>query len=570
MFRILKLLNSSDNKKVVFIFALILILGLLELFIFSFFQLILNFFNNVSYLGNNILLNLFFSKDNITLVNSLYFFVCIYIVKCFLTVIISYKKSALEQKINEDLSTKLYEIYLNKNFQFFINNNSSNLISNITSEVDKFSYNVVGALIFCLTEIFLVTCIIFFLLSNYFYGTLIIIIFISILFYTIYKKYKKKLDVMGHQRLIQFAKRLEDLQRSFYIIQNVKLDHLENYFSEKFKKNNKLASDAQLFLQIASEVPKPIIELLSLFIVILIISIFYYHFHFSKQELVSMLGLYAIALFRLIPSANRILNSISMIRFHSSSTDLLLKEINNNENNQNTNPILFKYKNFSFQDKIILEDINFKYSDCDRLILKNVNLQIKKNEVIGISGNSGSGKSTLLNIICSLLKPTTGKIVVDNIPLEDIYKYYQSKIGYVSQKIYLMDDTFIQNITFGSNKSNYNYELFNNIIRKTNLEVVLENLSLKENTIVGERGSKLSGGQQQRMGIARALYKCPEILILDEATNALDDDSEKEILDMILSLRNKLTIIIVSHKKLVLDYCDKIYELRDGILKQEK
>ena len=570
MFRILKLLNSSDNKKVVFIFALTLILGLLELFIFSFFQLILNFFNNVSYLGNNILLNLFFSKDNITLVNSLYFFVWIYIIKCFLTVIISYKKSALEQKINEDLSTKLYEVYLNKNFQFFINNNSSNLISNITSEVDKFSYNVVGALIFCLTEIFLVTCIIFFLLSNYFYGTLIIIIFISILFYTIYKKYKKKIDVMGHQRLIQFAKRLEDLQRSFYIIQNVKLDHLENYFSEKFKKNNKLASDAQLFLQIASEVPKPIIELLSLFIVILIISIFYYHFHFSKQELVSMLGLYAIALFRLIPSANRILNSISMIRFHSSSTDLLLKEINNNENNQNTNSILFKYKNFSFQDKIILEDINFKYSDCDRLILKNVNLQIKKNEVIGISGNSGSGKSTLLNIICSLLKPTTGKIVVDNIPLEDIYKYYQSKIGYVSQKIYLMDDTFIQNITFGSNKSNYNYELFNNVIRKTNLEIVLENLSLKENTIIGERGLKLSGGQQQRMGIARALYKCPEILILDEATNALDNDSEKEILDTIQSLKDKLTIIIVSHKKLVLDYCDKIYVLRDGILKQEK
>jgi ABC-type bacteriocin/lantibiotic exporter with double-glycine peptidase domain len=197
-------------------------------------------------------------------------------------------------------------------------------------------------------------------------------------------------------------------------------------------------------------------------------------------------------------------------------------------------------------------------------------LQIKKNEVIGISGNSGSGKSTLLNIICSLLKPTTGKIVVDNIPLEDIYKYYQSKIGYVSQKIYLMDDTFIQNITFGSNKSNYNYELFNNVIRKTNLEIVLENLSLKENTIIGERGLKLSGGQQQRMGIARALYKCPEILILDEATNALDNDSEKEILDTIQSLKDKLTIIIVSHKKLVLDYCDKIYVLRDGILKQEK
>jgi ABC-type bacteriocin/lantibiotic exporter with double-glycine peptidase domain len=283
-----------------------------------------------------------------------------------------------------------------------------------------------------------------------------------------------------------------------------------------------------------------------------------------------MLGLYAIALFRLIPSANRILNSVSMIRFHSSSIDLLLKEINSIENNQNINSNFTKYKNFLFQEKIILENINFKYSSSDRTILKDINLQIKKNEVIGISGNSGSGKSTLLNIICSLLKPTSGLITVDKIPIEDIYKYYQSKIGYVSQKIYLMDDTFIQNITFGSNKLNYDHELFNNIIKKTNLEDVLKNLPLKENTIIGERGLKLSGGQQQRMGFARALYKRPEILILDEATNALDDNSEKEILDMIKNLRDKLTIVIVSHKKLVLDYCDKVYELKDGVLRLQK
>jgi ATP-binding cassette subfamily B protein len=133
-----------------------------------------------------------------------------------------------------------------------------------------------------------------------------------------------------------------------------------------------------------------------------------------------------------------------------------------------------------------------------------------------------------------------------------------------------MDDTFIQNITFGSNKLNYDHELFNNIIKKTNLEDVLKNLPLKENTIIGERGLKLSGGQQQRMGFARALYKRPEILILDEATNALDDNSEKEILDMIKNLRDKLTIIIVSHKKLVLDYCDKVYELKDGVLRLQK
>jgi ABC-type bacteriocin/lantibiotic exporter with double-glycine peptidase domain len=570
MFKILSLLNTFQKKKLFTIILLIIILGILEITIFSFLQPILNYFNNDNFSGGNFfLVKLFFNKD-VTFKKCLIIFILFYILRCFLTIFISYKKSYLEKDINDYLSNKLYEIYLKKNFQFFINRNSSNLIANIITEVEKFSYNTVGTSIFLLTEIFIIICITTFLLVNYFYGTSFILIFIGIFFYIIFKLYKKKFTIMGHQRLVQNAKRFEDLQRTFYVIQNIKLDHLEEYFSKKFKKNTQLSSNTQLFSQVASEVPKPIVELLALGVVISLVYIFYYYFNFSKKEIFSMLGLYVIALFRILPSSNRILNCINMIKFNNSCTNLLLNEIkvlNQLSISEHTN---VQYKDFTFKEKITLEKVNFKYESSNKLILDDVNLDIKKNEIIGISGASGSGKSTLLNIICFLLRPSSGKILIDNIPIEDIYKSYQLKIGYVSQKIYLIDDTFIQNIIFGVDKINYDYNLFKEVIAKSNLETVLENLPLKENTIIGERGSKFSGGQQQRIGIARALYKNPEILILDEATSALDEKSEREILNTVRNLKKKLTIIIVSHKKSVLDFSDKIYEFKNGKLSQKK
>jgi ABC-type bacteriocin/lantibiotic exporter with double-glycine peptidase domain len=218
------------------------------------------------------------------------------------------KKSSLEKDVNDYLSNKLYQSYLKSNYQFFINKNSSNLIANIITEVEKFSYSTIGSVIFLVTEIFLVICITIFLLLNYFHGTLFIIVVISIFFIFIYLFHKKKFVVMGNIRLEQNAKRFNELQKSFYIIQNIKLDHLEEYFAEKFKNNTQLTSNSQVFLQVASEVPKPIVEFIVLCIVIIVVYIAYFFFNFSKDEILTMLGIYAIALFRLLPSSNKILN----------------------------------------------------------------------------------------------------------------------------------------------------------------------------------------------------------------------------------------------------------------------
>jgi ABC-type bacteriocin/lantibiotic exporter with double-glycine peptidase domain len=174
-----------------------------------------------------------------------------------------------------------------------------------------------------------------------------------------------------------------------------------------------------------------------------------------------------------------------------------------------------------------------------------------------------------LNIICGLLKPEAGKIFIDNHALETHHRSYQAKIGYVPQKIYLIDDTLKNNIIFGRHQSTYDDNLFLDVINKSDLKNMIEEMPLKENTMIGERGSRLSGGQQQRIGLARALYKKPEILILDEATSALDEKSEAEILKSINYLKKKITIILVSHKKSILDYAEKKFIIENGRIFQD-
>lgn len=190
-------------------------------------------------------------------------------------------------------------------------------------------------------------------------------------------------------------------------------------------------------------------------------------------------------------------------------------------------------------------------------------MEITKNEIIGISGHSGSGKSTLLNLLSYLLKPTSGRILIDDEPLDNIYKSFQPKIGYVPQKIYLTNGSIIENVILGKSIDSYDYKLFKEVIDICGLSMLIDNLVDKEQSWIGERGAKLSGGQQQRLGIARALYKRPDILILDEATNALDSDSEKEILKIILNLATITTIILVSHKDSVLQISKRIYEIKN-------
>jgi ABC-type multidrug transport system fused ATPase/permease subunit len=565
MSQIFKLLNEIQRRYLFTIIILLILLSLLELLTFSLLQPIINYFTDKNNFNISYIYKIDFFKNSTIFVLLGIFFV-VFLLRGLLNIYISHRKHSLVRSINNILSKKIFLNYLNQNFDFFIDNNSAKMISNIINEVEKFSYRLIESLISLATEIFIIFAILTFLFLNYFKGTIIlgstVIMFFSIFYYYFKSKFKK----FGEDKTLYDSIKINDLQSSFYAIQLIKLENLEEYFSSRFNYSTSRSSDSQFYLSVISELPKPLIEFLVLVIVFFILFIFYFFFNISKSEIITMLGLFVVAMFRLLPSTNKVIGCLNALKFYSSSVEIINKEFNRKTPDIDQQDI--KNNSFTFNKSIKLNNISYIHESKKNFILKNVNLTINKYEIIAILGKNGSGKTTLLNIISYLLRPKSGNVFIDDFQVDQFYKAYQAKIGYVQQKTILIDDSLIRNVIFGKNESEYNLKLFDEIIETLNLQKFLQKLPNGKETLLGERGSQLSGGETQKIGIARALYKKPEILLLDEATSALDDQSEKEILKTIQSLKGKVTIIIVTHKKNILDCCDKIYSLSRGNIVQ--
>ena len=244
------------------------------------------------------------------------------------------------------------------------------------------------------------------------------------------------------------------------------------------------------------------------------------------------------------------------------SVDTIFNEINNNIGKE------ISYNNsekYSFKNHIQLKNIVFGFTK-DQRVLDDISLTIKKGHTIGFVGESGSGKSTLVDMIIGLHEPIFGEILIDGINDFQMSQSWRNNIGYVSQTIYLIDDSIVKNIALGTPENEINYLKINEVLKQVQLEKFINNLELGINTKVGERGVQLSGGQRQRIGIARALYHDPQILILDEATSALDSETEKEVIESIKNLKGDKTIIMIAHRTSTLVDCDQIYKLKKGSL----
>jgi ABC-type multidrug transport system fused ATPase/permease subunit len=290
----------------------------------------------------------------------------------------------------------------------------------------------------------------------------------------------------------------------------------------------------------------------------------------SNQKVMHMLGLMATAGFRMIPSFSRILNNLQSIRYGWPSVDMLKSEFLEGRFAQETNIIQSDESPLPakvvFDQEFRLSEISFSYGEGSN-VLEEVDLVIKKGEVIGLCGESGSGKSTLANLILGLIEPDSGCLLIDGKKVEGSeIRSWQTLIGYVPQEVYLLDDTIRRNVAFG---------LENEEIDDQRVFAVLEMAQLKEfvagkpyglDSIIGERGAKLSGGQRQRLGIARALYGNPQVLILDEATSALDQKTESEFLQTLKPLLGKVTILMIAHRRSAFKLCSTVRQLSEGRL----
>ena len=512
-----------------------------------------------------------YPEKKILIFYSIIFFISIFFIKNIFLGIFTIINNKFVYGLNIELSNSLFQRYLNYSYEDFIKQNPGKLMRNILNEVNQFTMGVMMSLISIITELALFIVVFWILVSYEPQGTLAIFITMSLVFLIIYMPLKKRLKIWGQIRQENEGLKVDILNQGIHGFKDIKIYNLENVFVQNFEKFNSKAVSLVRNQATYAMLPKYLFEFFS----ILSISFLLMYLVSKNSELsqiTAVLGLYAASIFRLMPSFNRILGSLQNLRF---ANPVLINLYNIFNETEKSNNLAKEYKkninsnNFSFNNYIEFNKINFSYGE--KRIFENLSIKIHKNDFIGILGDSGSGKSTFVDIFCSLLTPQSGEIIVDgkfDISKNINKKNWQKIISYVPQKVSIFTESIYQNITL-NNKNEKNDKRFQETIEKCNLKKLIDSLKNKENTVIGSGEIGLSGGQIQRIGLARAIYKQPEILILDEATNALDELNENMILELINSLKEKMTILIVTHKKSLLKNCNKVVAVKNNCIENE-
>ena len=459
---------------------------------------------------------------------------------------------------------KLMDCYMHQDYLFHVSKNVAELQRNVTSDVNGFFTVVLNFLQF-LAEISVCIVIVLYLLMQDFVTTMAVAILLFVFVGLFAGLFKKILGEKGRKNREVNVQVTKWILQSFSGIKEIKVINAEDFFIYNYNKYYSQFATLQRQQSMLTFVPRPVMETVCicglLIAVILKLTI-------DSSDIASFiptLSVFAIAAFRMLPSFNRITGYLGGIMFSKPSIDAIYQDLKEVEQLQRHRESIEKNEeNMPLTKLIQMNQVSFKYPESDKWILKNADIEIKKNSSVAFVGASGAGKTTAADLILGLLEPTEGRILVDGTDIRTNMAAWHEKIGYIPQTIYLMDDTIRANIAFGIDEADINEAGIYNAIKEAQLDEFIAQLPDGIETEIGDRGVKLSGGQRQRIGIARALYRNPEVLVLDEATSALDNDTEKEVMEAIDSLHGTRTLIVIAHRLSTIQNCDEIYEVGNG------
>ena len=453
-------------------------------------------------------------------------------------------------------------------YKFHLESNSSNFHRDIQNNIGFFS-GTVNAITVIMIEILIIFGLVFLALKINPLATIVISFFL-LLFGLLFLGLTRKINFSLGKDVHEFSQlRVKNLMEGLGGIKEILIfNKLENFISQ-FKKSNLRLTSAKKKNTIIGNLPRYLVEILLITVLLTSLIIITLKSNSISGNL-TIIGFFVATFIRLTPSAYRIISSLQRIKFTQKILESLRKNVfffDKLTNKEFISESNIRNKNvLEINEKIKINNLKFSYNS-NKNIFSNLNLEINLGDTIGIFGDSGTGKSTFVNLLTGILQPDSGEILINNKNIIFHLKNWRSNIGYVPQNIFLLDDTFKKNISFYFEEKSNNLEKLHHCIQQAGLENLINTLPDGIDTVVGERGNRISGGQLQRVGIARALYHDPKILIFDESTSALDDETEAEIMKNIYSFRKKKTLIIITHKKELLKVCDKIYELENGIFK---
>ena len=482
-------------------------------------------------------------------------------------------------KFQGSLSSRLLHVYLNAPYTFHLKRNTATLIQVVTKDTGIFCNGVLMTLLTSVSNIFVTISLMILLVATSPMAVILIGLFVLV-GYASTQMLKQRLWRWGKDASDSSTEIIRIINHSLGGFKETRIIGCESYFEQQLHvQANKMASSTSKSLTF-SAFPRYLIEALVMTFLIVFTLIFLSIHQDNSQLITSVLGVFALASFRLMPAVGNILATINGVRYNSYIVDKLYLDLKeqetliseiSSERYLSSNKIEQLCDNRSmmpFSNEILLNKISYSYPNIEDTALTEISLTIKRGQSIGLIGRSGAGKTTLVDVILGLLTPQFGDIQVDGKSIYQDLRSWQNLIGYVPQSIFLTDDTLERNIAFGVPDILIDIDKLQRAIESVQLVELVEQLPEGIKTVLGERGVRLSGGQRQRVGIARALYHEREILVLDEATAALDNETESLVSDAIQALGGNKTLIIIAHRLSTIQHCDVIYKMEQGRLLQ--
>ena len=491
----------------------------------------------------------------------------IFIFKNLYLFLLLFFQNKLMMQLRLSTANKIFKYYINSPYLNHFKINPATYVRTIEADIGN-SFTVIGCYLALFRELLILISVFLLLVFTDIFISFISLMILVLPVLIFYFYYRKKLKEKGQTLVEKLGERIKITNQSLGAIKETKILNKENFFLDKFFKTNQIVEKISFFSSIISATPRIFLEVSALVAITSICAILIM-FGRPVDAILPMISLLAISAVRFIPALNIITSSLTTIRIRKYSINLvvdLIKKSNLLPKKKELEGVYKKDfgKNEIFSNNIKLKNISFNYETNKKVAVNNINIEIAKGKSVGLIGKSGSGKSTLVDIIIGLLEPSTGEILIDDNNIGTKKISWQKQLGYVPQEVYLLDDTIRNNITFGIEKEKIDEKLLSDVIEKSQLKNLINSLPEKLNTLIGDRGARLSGGEKQRIGIARALYNKPKVIVFDEATSALDIYNENKILKEIYENKKDKTLIIISHRNNTVKYCDLIYVMEDG------
>jgi len=465
-------------------------------------------------------------------------------------------------RVTSRLAARMLEIYIRQPYAFHLRKNSSTLIRN-TQDASMVVANGIEPMLSILTEGLIAAALFLVLVIVEPVGTICVVGLLLGATFVFQRFFDRKLQRWGTQRQIGKGSIIQTIQQGLGAVKDVQVLGREGWFVDEHRKRQSIDADLLRRINTVQAIPRLWLEVMAMAGLAGLVAIMLATGK-DIDSIIPTVGLFAATSFKVLPSINKVVNSKQTLKVSRSTIETIHHDLDL--------PIVLNSKegSSSFQfDSVVVDGLNFKYEQSENLVLSNVNLRIDSGEAVGFVGQSGSGKSTLIDIMLGLLEPQNGSVLINGQTIESLKQSWQKQIGYISQTIFLMDDSLRRNIALGIADSDIDEVAVREALKSAQLEDFVTSLPKGLDTVVGERGVRLSGGQRQRIGIARALYHRPSVLVLDEATSSLDTETEHGVMQAVQALQGDKTVIIVAHRLSTVEYCDRLYRLDAGRIVDE-